>query len=233
MWRGNHTLYKTFTSFLLLCWAAIRYKHKEITFTLLLVRAVSFTPLLQVWPDSGASHVWSKPELKCGSADITIPLSSPSSSSLSYLSSTVLSSSHLISLSISSLFTAYSVWGLPTLTALQSFIKPLINSRHAHLHTDTRAFRGEFMARMCVCVLLAQDGHVCVEKNEHRYIMHATWVSMHCLRVDMCTCVFMCIHLCVCPCTCVYVISSVPVCSPRASLFSVHNKAFYWGSNQD
>lgn len=83
------------------------------------------------------------------------------------------------------------------------------------------------MERVCVCMFLAQVSHVCVEANEHRHIMHAAGVSMHCLHVDVCTRVFMCIHLCVCPCTCVYVISSVPVCSPRASLFSVHNKAFY------
>lgn len=54
----------------------------------------------------------------------------------SYLPSTVLSSTSLISPSISSLFTAYSVCGLPTLTALQSFIKQLINSTRAHLHAD-------------------------------------------------------------------------------------------------
>lgn len=54
----------------------------------------------------------------------------------SYLPSTVLSSTSLISPSISSLFTAYSVCGLPTLTALQSFIKQLINSTRTHLHTD-------------------------------------------------------------------------------------------------
>lgn len=88
----------------------------------------------------GSSYLWPNAEVKCGSADITIPLSPLSScSSLSYLSSTVLSSSPLISLSISSLFTAYLVWSLPTLTALQSFIKPMIKSTHTNLHTDTHS----------------------------------------------------------------------------------------------
>lgn len=116
--------------------------------------------LPQVWRRGTSPRVWSDSEVKCDSADIAIPLSSPPSSSLPYLSSCVLSYAPLISLSlsISSLFTAYSVWSLPTLTALQSFIKPLINStltfRYRHMHTCDFMERFGKVCVRCACVCL-------------------------------------------------------------------------------
>lgn len=65
---------------------------RSLTFTFL--RALV---LLQVCHAGASSHVWSDSEVKCESTGIIIPLSSPLSSILSYLSSTVLFSALLIS----------------------------------------------------------------------------------------------------------------------------------------
>lgn len=112
------------------------------------------------------ANVYSRINLKCGSADITMPLSSPPSPSFSYLHCPLLQPFNL-PLSISSLFTVHSVCGLPTLTTLKSFIKKPINS------TRTFAYRHTCTC-MCVCILwthvvVLDRSCLCIGKFAHVY----------------------------------------------------------------
>lgn len=119
-----------------------------------------------------------------------------------------------LSSSISSLFTAYLVWSLPTLAALWSFIRPLINCLHTHTHIcvqrpEPAPALMKTVYEVCMCVFLQasvlpvcsrrrflQVRSVTFSARRSNVSLAHTCVSVHlpfCARpVLMCTCYQQC-----------------------------------------